>query len=60
MINDVEDAPDDALNPEKVHRNPVSAGLLTPRTARLISFIVALIALAFMPVWAARPFIMVW
>jgi 4-hydroxybenzoate polyprenyltransferase len=47
MINDVEDAPDDALNPEKVHRNPVSAGLLTPRTARLISFIVALIALAF-------------
>lgn len=46
MINDVEDAPDDALNPEKVQRNPVSAGLLTPTQARVISFIVAFLALA--------------
>ena len=41
MINDVEDADDDALNPKKVKRNPVSAGDLTPRTATLASFLVA-------------------
>lgn len=41
MINDVEDAPDDALNPAKVGRNPVSSGDISPRTARLLSFAVA-------------------
>jgi 4-hydroxybenzoate polyprenyltransferase len=41
MINDVEDAPDDALNPAKVFRNPVSAGILSPRTGRLVSYLVA-------------------
>lgn len=45
MINDVEDAPDDALSENKINRNPVSAGLLTPKTARIASFCVALIAL---------------
>lgn len=44
MINDVEDAPDDALSDEKAHRNPVASGHLTPRIARLISFAVALLA----------------
>ncbi len=34
MINDVEDAPDDALNPKKVKRNPISSGELSPREAR--------------------------
>jgi 4-hydroxybenzoate polyprenyltransferase len=33
MINDVEDADDDALNPLKINRNPVSAHDLTPRFA---------------------------
>ena len=46
MINDVEDAPDDALNPLKVKRNPVSAGDLTPRTATLFSWMVALLSAA--------------
>lgn len=41
MINDVEDADDDALNPRKVNRNPVSAGDLHPRTATVASFLVA-------------------
>lgn len=41
MINDVEDADDDALNPEKVNRNPVSAGDLTHRTATRASLVVA-------------------
>jgi 4-hydroxybenzoate polyprenyltransferase len=44
MINDVEDAPDDALTPIKAQRNPVSAGILSPRSARRASFIVAVIA----------------
>ena len=46
MINDVEDAPDDALNPAKVHRNPVSAGDLPAHAAQGISFGVALLAAA--------------
>ena len=44
MINDVEDADDDALNPAKINRNPVSAGLLTRREANLASYATALIA----------------
>lgn len=44
MINDVEDADDDALNPAKVRRNPVSAGKLSPHMGRLWSFVVAGIA----------------
>lgn len=44
MINDVEDAPDDALNPAKALRNPVSAGVLSPRLGRRLSFVVACLA----------------
>jgi 4-hydroxybenzoate polyprenyltransferase len=44
MINDVEDADDDALNPAKINRNPVSAGILTKREANLASYATALIA----------------
>ena len=44
MINDVEDAPDDAINPAKVNRNPVSSGDLSPRSARVYSFAAALLA----------------
>ncbi len=44
MINDVEDAPDDALNPAKVNRNPISAGQLSPPVAYAASFGVALLA----------------
>jgi 4-hydroxybenzoate polyprenyltransferase len=46
MINDVEDAPDDALDPKKVKRNPVSAGDLSPRQATLASFGVGLVSAA--------------
>ena len=41
MINDVEDAEDDALTPHKCQRNPVAARDLSPFTARLLSFSVA-------------------
>jgi len=54
MINDVEDAPDDALNPAKVNRNPVSAADLSARTGRLASCCVALTAglvFAFLGIW---------
>ncbi len=41
MINDVEDAPDDARDPAKAKRNPVSAGDISPRAARIASYAVA-------------------
>lgn len=44
MINDVEDASDDALTPSKAARNPVTAGLITPRFARMVSLLVALLS----------------
>jgi 4-hydroxybenzoate polyprenyltransferase len=44
MINDIEDAPDDALDPAKAKRNPVSAAELSVTTARLVAFSVALAA----------------
>lgn len=47
MINDVEDAPDDALNEEKINRNPVSAGMLSVREAKTASFLVMLVSAAF-------------
>lgn len=46
MINDVEDAPDDALTPAKAGRNPISAGRLSPRAGYVASFAVALCGLA--------------
>lgn len=37
MINDIEDSADDALNPAKVKRNPVSAGLISKRAAWFVT-----------------------
>jgi 4-hydroxybenzoate polyprenyltransferase len=54
MINDVEDAPDDSLDPAKAKRNPVSAADLSARAGRLASFAVALAAglvYVFLGVW---------
>jgi 4-hydroxybenzoate polyprenyltransferase len=44
MFNDIEDAVDDARDPAKIHRNPVSAGKISPLLAYFITFCVALIA----------------
>jgi 4-hydroxybenzoate polyprenyltransferase len=41
MINDVEDAEDDALNPAKIGRNPISSKHVTPRLGYAASFAVA-------------------
>ncbi len=51
MINDVEDAEDDAINPAKLNRNPVSCAAVTPRAGYISSFIIAglsVIAYAFL------------
>ncbi|MBN1915894.1 UbiA prenyltransferase family protein [Candidatus Dojkabacteria bacterium] len=45
MINDTEDADDDAMDPKKIHRNPVSAGILSKKDAYAASFVVAGISL---------------
>jgi 4-hydroxybenzoate polyprenyltransferase len=44
MINDVEDAPDDALTPHKAVRNPIAAGSLSLRSGWWASALVALLA----------------
>jgi 4-hydroxybenzoate polyprenyltransferase len=58
MINDIEDAPDDALSPNKINRNPVSAGLITPKTARIWTFIVGVFAAALFAFLGTWPFIL--
>ncbi len=57
MINDIEDAPDDALSSSKINRNPVSAGLITPQKARLWTFIVGVISAALFALLGTRPFL---
>jgi len=57
MINDIEDAPDDALSNKKIHRNPVAAGLITPKTARISTYLVALFSAGLFAVLGFWPFI---
>lgn len=55
MINDVIDAPDDALNPKKKARNPISSGILSCREGMWLSgltFAVALMLYASGGGWA--------
>lgn len=42
MINDIADAPDDALHPESAGRNPIAKGEIDLRTAWIASYAVAL------------------
>lgn len=58
MINDVEDADDDALNPLKINRNPVSARDLTPRMATGASWVVAAISAGFYALLGFWPFVL--
>lgn len=57
MINDVEDAPDDALDPAKARRNPVSAGILSPRLGRWVSFLAAGLAAVLYAALGFGPFV---
>jgi 4-hydroxybenzoate polyprenyltransferase len=45
MINDIEDAPDDAREAERAARNPVACGEVSPRLGWLASFAVAALSL---------------
>lgn len=45
MVNDIENAPDDALAPTKVNQNPIASGLLTPQIARFGAFTTALLTI---------------
>jgi 4-hydroxybenzoate polyprenyltransferase len=45
MYNDVEDAPDDALDAKKAQRNPISAGMISPRMGKAACLFVALMVL---------------
>lgn len=50
MFNDAEDAPDDALTPEKASRNPVTNGSLSVLEGHIASYAVAgLAVLAYLP-----------
>ena len=44
MVNLIENAPDDALSPDNTHRNPIAAGWISPKAARLWTFATALLA----------------
>lgn len=43
MINDIEDAPDDAFSAKNQQRNPVSSGLITPRSAWIATLVIGLL-----------------
>lgn len=57
MINDIEDAPDDSLNPDKINRNPISAGRLSRKRALVATYIVAVISLLFYAQLGLLPFV---
>ena len=46
MVNDIEDAAEDVFSLKNSLRNPISSGLILPKTARLTAAIVGLIAVA--------------
>jgi len=57
MINDVEDAADDAMDPAKALRNPVSAGVISARSGRMLSYVVAGLAAGLYATLGAGPFL---
>jgi len=57
MINDVEDADDDALNPAKINRNPISCRMISPRAGYIASFATLLISAVLYALLGTIPFI---
>ena len=57
MINDVEDAKDDAQNLTKAKRNPISAGRLSVSTGYTITFLVVFITVILLYFLGLRPLI---
>lgn len=44
MVNDIEDAPEDAFSTKNKQRNPISSGLISTKTARLAALVCGLVA----------------
>jgi 4-hydroxybenzoate polyprenyltransferase len=57
MINDIEDAPDDALEAHRAAKNPVASGELTPRQGWAASLTVAAVTLVLFALVGVWPFI---
>src|SRR5258708_32634672 len=57
MINDIEDAPDDAREELRASRNPVASGELTPRQGWAASLTVAIVTLVLYGLVGVWPFI---
>lgn len=57
MVNDIEDAPDDAFSARKGQRNPISQGLLSTNTARTAATMVASMAVVLYAWMGWRTFI---
>lgn len=57
MINDIEDAPDDAFSEKNYNRNPVSSGLLLPKTAWIATLSIGIISAGLFALSGFWPFI---
>ncbi|MBK8138121.1 MAG: UbiA family prenyltransferase [Chloroflexi bacterium] len=57
MINDIEDAPDDALDPDRAKRNPVTSGLISVRAGYTACRVVAALTMLLYAFGGAWPFI---
>jgi 4-hydroxybenzoate polyprenyltransferase len=55
MVNDIEDAPDDARDPARAARNPVTCGEISPTTGWLCAAMVAVLTLLLYAACGARP-----
>ncbi|HTP09167.1 MAG TPA: UbiA family prenyltransferase, partial [Anaerolineae bacterium] len=57
MINDVEDADDDAMNPAKINRNPISCKMISPRVGYIASYTTMIISALLYALLGTIPFI---
>ena len=58
MINDIEDAPEDAFSNKNFKRNPVSSGLISPKDARTAAWLAALSSAGLYAILGLWPFIL--
>ncbi len=58
MYNDVEDAPDDAMDEKKARRNPISAGMISPRMGKLACLVVSAVLLGLYSLLGLLPFLL--
>jgi 4-hydroxybenzoate polyprenyltransferase len=57
MLNDIEDAPEDAFSEKNFDRNPISSGLISPHTARIATFVVGVTSAVLFALLGLWPFI---